>query len=223
MKRLVELGDDAGANQKLALLVNSSLQGRAEFGEQELFRKRRVRTRLLRAGQKARRLSPSLVLALLACGAAASAAAQWASRSELEPAPAPAGPAEPAPVRAATKPAAAPSRKMLREPEPSPAPAPRREARHLPASVRREAEDPRRVMEAMRALRQDKDPARAQVLLAEHQLRHPRSALSEEVLALSIEAAVARKDSAAKEHARRYLAQYPRGRFRELAVRALSR
>ena len=51
---------------------------------------------------------------------------------------------------------------------------------------------------------------------------NPQGALSEEALALSIEAAHARKDPAAKSHARRYLARYPAGRQRRLAERVLA-
>jgi len=47
--------------------------------------------------------------------------------------------------------------------------------------------------------------------------------LVEDALALSIEAAAARKDPRAAEYARRYLARYPSGRFRGMAERVLAR
>jgi hypothetical protein len=75
----------------------------------------------------------------------------------------------------------------------------------------------------VRALRKQGDPARAQALLDQYLKSNPRGALSEDALALSIEAAVARKDPRAAEYARRYLSRYPNGRFRAQAERALSR
>lgn len=86
----------------------------------------------------------------------------------------------------------------------------------------RAGEDPRPVVEALRALRKEQDPARAQALLNEYMRANPRGALSEEALALSIEAARTRNDPAAKGHARRYLARYPKGRHRPLAERVLA-
>lgn len=86
----------------------------------------------------------------------------------------------------------------------------------------RSSEDPRPVVEALRALRREQDPARAQSLLNDYMRTNPQGALSEEALALSIEAARARKDPAAKSFARRYLARYPTGRQRRLAERVLA-
>jgi hypothetical protein len=62
-----------------------------------------------------------------------------------------------------------------------------------------------------------------QALLAQYLKSNPRGALAEDALALSIEAAVARKDARAADYARRYLARYPNGRFRVQAERALAR
>ena len=86
----------------------------------------------------------------------------------------------------------------------------------------RSSEDPRPVVEALRALRKEQDPARAQSLLNDYMRTNPQGALSEEALALSIEAAHARKDPAAKSYARRYLSRYPAGRQRRLAERVLA-
>ncbi len=82
-------------------------------------------------------------------------------------------------------------------------------------------EDPTPVLEAIRTLRSNGDPARAGMLLAEYLKEYPHSLLSEDALALSIEAATARHDSrSSAELARRYLAQFPSGRYRTFALRA---
>jgi hypothetical protein len=88
-------------------------------------------------------------------------------------------------------------------------------------SANAKSDDPTRVVEALRALRKQGDPARAQALLRDYMKANPHGALSEEALVLTVEAAHARKDPRAKHHARRYLAQYPRGRHRALAQRVL--
>jgi hypothetical protein len=83
------------------------------------------------------------------------------------------------------------------------------------------SEDATRVVEAIQALRTARDPARARALLNDYLKINPRGALSAEALALSIEAASAQHDPRAAEYARRYLNSYPRGKYRELARRAL--
>jgi hypothetical protein len=50
---------------------------------------------------------------------------------------------------------------------------------------------------------------------------HPNGVLSEDALALSIEAASAQHDPRAADYARRYLAKFPRGKYRDLANRAI--
>jgi predicted Zn-dependent protease len=87
----------------------------------------------------------------------------------------------------------------------------------------RAGEDPTQVAEAVRALRKQGDPARAQQLLDQYLRANPHGALAEDALALSIEAAAARKDPRAADYARRYLARYPNGRFHRVAERALGR
>lgn len=83
-------------------------------------------------------------------------------------------------------------------------------------------DDPGDVVQAIRALRQDHDAGRAAELLAGYLRVHPSGALSEEALALSIEAATARHNPAAASLSRRYLTQYPTGRFREYAEKQLA-
>jgi TolA-binding protein len=73
------------------------------------------------------------------------------------------------------------------------------------------------VMAAVRALRREHDPARAGLLLDDYLRRYPSGVLSEEALALAIEAASARGDARAAALARMYLARYPQGRFQHAA------
>jgi hypothetical protein len=82
-------------------------------------------------------------------------------------------------------------------------------------------EDATHVLEAIQALRTERDPGRAQALLDSYLNMHPRGALSGDALALSIEAAAARHDPRAADYAQRYLAAYPNGKYRALATRAL--
>jgi protein-tyrosine phosphatase len=79
------------------------------------------------------------------------------------------------------------------------------------------------VVEAIRALRTDRDPGRAATLLAAYLRTYPHGALSEEALALSIEASAAQHDPRAATFADQYLREYPHGRFRRAAGQALER
>jgi hypothetical protein len=82
-------------------------------------------------------------------------------------------------------------------------------------------EDPAPLLEAIRTLRSNHDPVRAGAMLAKYLKAYPHSPLSEDALALSIEAALARHSTASSaELARRYLAQFPNGRYRLFASRA---
>ena len=83
-------------------------------------------------------------------------------------------------------------------------------------------EDSAPVVEAMRALRRERDPVRARVLLSRYLERHPTGTLAEEALALAIEAAVAHGDADAAGLAARYLRLYPAGPFRPLARQTLA-
>jgi hypothetical protein len=88
---------------------------------------------------------------------------------------------------------------------------------------RASAEDVTRVVEAIQALRMDSDPSRAQGLLDDYLKAHPHGVLSADALALSIEAASAQHDPRAADYARRYLAEFPQGKYRDLAERALAK
>jgi len=99
--------------------------------------------------------------------------------------------------------------------------APPAPAVHHPRAAK--SEDPSLVVAAIQALRQDRNPDRAGRLLAAYLRTHPRGALAEEAVALSIEAADARHTPAASTFAERYLREYPHGRFRSVAERVLAR
>jgi hypothetical protein len=122
-----------------------------------------------------------------------------------EPAPVPVGPPPPAPTVTRAS-AAAPRIHHAAPPPQAPPPQAERESQA--------------VLEAMRALRLDKNPARARALLAKYLDRNPNGALAEEALALSIEAAVAHHDADAPALGARYLRRYPSGPFRSVALEA---
>jgi len=79
------------------------------------------------------------------------------------------------------------------------------------------------VVDAMRALRHEKNPDKAARLLEEYQKQHPSGALAEEALALQMESAAARGDPSASHLAATYLSRFPQGRFRAAAEQVLSR
>jgi hypothetical protein len=79
------------------------------------------------------------------------------------------------------------------------------------------------MVQAVRALRRDGDPARAQALAEEALRRYPKGAQVEEAMVLAMEAASARGDrSGAHRAAVRYLERYPAGRFADRAQRVVS-
>ena len=221
MKRLLEEAEPTlGA---LTALVAS-----AERYQPSPFAKRHVQSRLARAlegrsSTQRRRVRPALVTCAALFVAASAAATGYTLLSSKEPEPA-------APVSSVAPPTdvqrdtqrsvahAAPAVQPSSDPVPVVEP---------PSTKRvdkpRVGEDPSQVAEAVRALRKQGDPARAQALLDQYLKANPRGALAEDALALSIEAAAARKDPRAADYARRYLTKYPNGRFKTVAERALSR
>ena len=84
-------------------------------------------------------------------------------------------------------------------------------------------DDPSWVVDAIRALRQEHDPIAAKKLLSEYLKVCPDGALSEEALALSIEAAVESADPDALTVAARYLEEFPNGQFRRAAELVMKR
>ena len=221
MKRLLDEADSSlGALRDLVQSANRH--------ESTPFAKRamesRIRAALTAGGDGGRR--PFLRAGLLGAGAllvAATAAAAGYSYLAPEmqgmpvapPTTAVLPPPRPAPELA--RPAAAVAPAPVAEPQPAAPPSMAR------APEKRAGEDPSQVAEAVRVLRKQGDPGRAQVLLDQYLRANPRGALAEDALALSIEAAAARKDPRAAAYAARYLARYPNGRFRAVAERALSR
>jgi hypothetical protein len=79
------------------------------------------------------------------------------------------------------------------------------------------------IVDAVRALRRDGDPVRAQSLAEEALRRYPHGAQVEEAMALAMEAAAARGDvSGARRAAERYKESFRSGRFADRAQRVLA-
>lgn len=223
MKRLLEEADPTlGA---LTALVAS-----AERHQSSPFAKRHVHSRLTRALEGGRVGAPRRVLrpAILALGglfvAASAAAAGYtllASSKRVEPAAPVASVAPPSDERAHARSKATHVASPALPPPAEPVVVGQPSAKRVDKP--RAGEDPSQVAEAVKALRKQGDAARAQALLDQYLRANPRGALAEDALALSIEAAAARKDPRAADYARRYLARYPNGRFRGVAERTLSR
>jgi hypothetical protein len=234
MKRLVE--DESlhdGREAWLAELLRAAGPLRIDP-----FRKRRILVRLERATvHLASRfwLRPGVAAAVLASGSAAAALGQrYVAHASATTGPALAqGPGVPAATTTNLRPAAAHSgasstvaapaeptdglELSTSEPLPTLAHGNKSVARLRPES----GEDATRVLSAIQALRTERDPVRAQALLDAYLQDHTHGVLSGEALALSIEAAAARRDPRAADYARRYLAAYPTGKYRALAARAL--
>ena len=245
LRRLVdEPGGDPGSAADWAVeLLRKTAPYRAPVG-----RKQRVRMGLGRGqGPNGRRrrfpvLRPAMAAAILVgCGAAASAAlGHWptlvsdAYRRLVSPSPAVAPADEARPRRAASgnarraPPLEAPGPAAPAALAPAPDSEPIATARSSPRSSRRSpapvaAGDASPVLEAMRALRLQGNPARARQLLAWYLARHPDGTLAEEAQAMTIEAAVAHHDADAAALARGYLRRYPAGHFSALARQTLAR
>jgi hypothetical protein len=237
LSRLVEdPGLDADADRWAVDLLRAAAPYRPPAG-----RKQRVRLSL---GQSAARraplfLRPAIVVGvLIGCGAFASAAfgpwrgwmarayERWVPPALVAAAPQPDARAHgrrpPQAVGAPADEIASPETTTALAPTPTLAPSASREAIPAPPHARRApspaaGEDTSVVLEAMRALRLERNPVRARVLLAKYLDRHPTGALAEEALAMSIEAAVAHHDADAASLGARYLTLYPTGPFHALA------
>jgi hypothetical protein len=161
------------------------------------------------------------IVALVAGTAGAVIARRWIVPARDAVAPAPSPSPLPAPAARADRASPIPPPVALSvdivEVSPRPKPparsAPKKVASPAPSatSVARERTE---VLDALVALRRERDPVRAGTLLARYLSAHPRGALREEALVLAIEAADARGDRAAGERlALAYLAEFPAGRF----------
>jgi len=220
MKRLRDEADPT-------LSALTALVAAAEPDASSPFAKRHVESRITRALQsgagKRRLFRPALVVAggfLIAATAAAAGYSWLAPAKSSAPIAPPAAVVAPSVQPKSAVPQAAPKvdDQAPAEAAPAPdAPSAKHEAKLQPG------EDPSQVAEAVRALRKQGDAARAQALLDQYLKANPHGALAEDALALSSEAAAARKDPRAADYARRYLARYPKGRFRGVAERVLSR
>jgi hypothetical protein len=222
-----ELTFSSASEDRLAELVRS-----AQPYQANPFRKRLIRARMQAGTRRSPRLvlryAPVAVLLVCTSGAAAALGYRWMSDEAPAPGttPPPAAPAPLLPLQ--TEPAAPTPPRSTTEDRPAVTAAPERapSAKLKPSADRDKpkvaGEDPTQMLEAVRALRKEGNPSHAQTLLDGYLASNPSGALSEDALALSIEAAAARRDPRAKEYAQRYLTQFPNGRFRQLALRAAS-
>ncbi|HEY7374575.1 MAG TPA: hypothetical protein VIF57_20600 [Polyangia bacterium] len=223
MERLIEMGEAATPEEaRLRDLVQSRSGVEISDGTTQQIYMAVLARREGRHRKRFAMLRPAVVfgVVLIAAGATAAAALghRWQRWQRRGPAPATAAraPAEP---RARVE---APRAEIAPAPVELPATAPETHRPHMPRT-RPRSEDPSAVVDAVEALRKQHDPDRAAKLLAGYLAAHPNGALAEEALALSIEAATARHDPAASAFARRYLRDYPTGRFRLTAHAVLDR
>jgi hypothetical protein len=79
------------------------------------------------------------------------------------------------------------------------------------------------IVNAIRSLRADVNPKRANSLLEEYRLRFPEGPLLEDSFALSIEALYILEDARTSAVAREYLNRFPQGRFKDQAANAILR
>jgi hypothetical protein len=225
MKRLIEdsSGDRLGAR---AQELVRSLGGPTPESPERLLRVRRSLDAPARSAPRwAWRVSLALgVLGVSAAAAAGGTALSGAFSGELEvpgehvaaPSERPAPRAQPARGRAEPAPVVAvpPAELALPSAQAPTLAAPRQPLAAPPSDVAR-------VHEAAKALRHEGDPERALQLLERPGARIS-GPLAEEALALRIEASVAKGDGRQAKLAAAYLAQYPSGRYRELAKKALA-
>lgn len=179
---------------------------------------------LLTGATAAATLSPKWILArvkTLIAGAPAATARLDPEWSRAHHRPTPEAPAAPL-ASSADEPTGAAPLAALAPPPPAPRLVGRASARENDRMRASPHDDPSRLVDAIRALRTDRDPTRAARLLAEYLRMYPHGALAEEALALSIEAAADRKDPGAAAFAEQYVRKYPSGRFRRAADQALA-
>jgi hypothetical protein len=225
MRRLSELQAEDRLSSRAHALIRA--MGATVQSEERLLRVRRLLDApgLAAAPRLGWRIGPALGLLGVSAAAAAGSSAMSSAldidqtaegRTLVAPLSIwtePARVARPAALPAGQVVKAAPSREPAAPLTPAPA-LPSRPAA-LPLS------DVGRVHEAAKALRRDRDAERALRLL-EHGA--PVSGpLAEEALALRIEASLALVDGRQAKLATAYLTHYPRGRYRELARKALAR
>lgn len=176
------------------------------------------------------------VAALLVSGIFASAAlAQWPTWlanviDRIVPGAPPPAPTAPARLLHQAPSESPPAPVMLPSPAPAPVAMPLLPSSEETPSLARpkratrpaSSEDMGPLLDAMRALRVERNPFRARALLTAYLERHPKGELSEEALVMLIEAAAANHDSDAQALAARYLRLYPRGPFRGMVERMLA-
>jgi len=222
MKPLREHLDDPD----LAIRASAALLSKVQPFELSSAQRRRIRARIDAAGEAPRAMAwlrPAFAIpVLLIVGVAGATVGPRLYRAvvpqnSFEPSPLSAQPAPPAPApRAPAAPAVAPAEPGSIAPEDlepeKPAPTPHAAPSGPGAAL---------MMEALQARRAG-DTARAQRLTIEYQKKYPNGALKEEALAIAFESAAARKDASATRLAQKYLAAFPRGRFRAQAEQVLS-
>ncbi len=215
MKRLIDLPDSDALTARARSLVRA-LGPTPESEARALHVRRRLDAP---ASVVAPRWTWRAALAVGLLGAGAAAASATVSWSTPKPTPraittnpAPRQPAKPA------APAALPAPTPQPGLEPVATPTARPPTPHVTAAV---VSDVARVHAAAKALRHDGDPERALQLLERPGTRIT-GPLAEEALALRIEASTMRRDGRNAKLATAYLQQYPHGRYRELARKALA-
>jgi hypothetical protein len=222
VERLIEMGEGATPEQaRLRDLVQSSSGVEISDGAKQQIYMAVLARREGRHRKRFALLRPAVVLGVVLFAAGATAAAALGHRwMEAGRRTAPASPElAPAEPRARVE---TPRVEIAPAPVEIPATAPETHRPPTPRT-RPRSEDPSAVVDALEALRKQHDPDRAAKLLAGYLTAHPKGALAEEALALSIEAGTARHDPAASAFARRYLRDYPTGRFRQTAQSVLER
>ena len=224
MKRLIELPGNDRLTARAHALIDA--MGRTPESEERLLRVRRSLDTPARGAAPRWILRGALAFALVGVSAvaAASGAAWW---STPRPRAAPAGsraplapPIEPKLVHspAVAAPSSSPTVANPTGTDAGTSSPPRGGAPRVTASP---LSDIARVHEAAKALRHDADPERALQLLERPGARIT-GPLAEEALALRIEASMARGDGRQAKLAAAYLVQYPNGRYKELATKALA-